>query len=325
MAPSGGISALQSRRLHAQRRPALARLDVGALKQSVVDQCEDGLARQPVDTLIATGDRDMQKEFMNIDDFCNRQRSGDARPRLSRFHPSKDFCESVLPFEQFRAETVDGSYINASKMEGIYGRSFIAAQGPLSRTVEDFWSMVAKHRVSQIVALCADDECADYVPRGEEQFSFLEGALTVRCINDEAAVAPNEIGLWRSRFEVCLGEDHWEVERVQCSVWADQKVLPAASLLSLAELVNTLGRDSTTVVHCRAGAGRTGCLLALCSMLVDLETQLRKIPDQTPCVSILRAVVSLRSYRPHMVQTSEQYEVLYAAVRAWYTRQGENH
>ena len=37
------------------------------------------------------------------------------------------------------------------------GRAFIAAQGPLAGTVDDFWRMVCHHRVETILALTECD------------------------------------------------------------------------------------------------------------------------------------------------------------------------
>jgi len=254
--------------------------------------------------------RILEKEFRSLDDLKTAQRS-----RPVRFTPGKDLCADVTPYEKHCAKTLDGSYINASVMPGSFGRAFIAAQGPLKGTVADFWSMIAHHRIQQIVALCGDEECAEYLPSEGQPLSLHEGALQITWKGDEAVSGVDS--LWACKLEVRHGEDSWDITRLHCSAWADQGAIAPAALLQLAELVNKNGADSTTLVHCRAGVGRTGCLIALCGLVASAEHQARKLPGQTPWVSVPKAVVDLRRHRPQMVQTAEQYRLLYSAMGEW--------
>lgn len=297
------------------RRPMMPSLNIGAVKKNIQEQGKDALTRVSVTAL--KGDRrEIAREFHMLDDLRKPQRPSKSAPH---FNPAKDYCQSVMPQTENMAETLDGDYINASIIDGIAGHNYIAAQGPLDGTVEDFWSMIVKSHVKQIVALCSDDECADYLPSEDEPLTLRGGALRVRSLGDEAVSTIDN--LWLTRLEVSYGEDTWEVERLHCSQWADFGILPAATLLSIAEKVNVAGKNATTLVHCRAGAGRTGCLLAVCSLLAEIDTQTKKVPGET-CVSVARTVVDLRSRRPHMVQSLEQYEAIYQAMSEWSSKRG---
>ena len=74
---------------------------------------------------------------------------------------------NILPYDKHRV-TLDGGggdfYINASHVAAIgnsgkeeEGRRFIAAQGPLAWTVDDFWRMICHHRVETILMLTECD------------------------------------------------------------------------------------------------------------------------------------------------------------------------
>lgn len=284
-------------------------LDVSGIKQNAVSRAEDTLGRVGLDKL--TAGRNLEQEFQQLDDFCRGQQPL-GPPRATCHVGPKDQCSTVLPYRENAAETLNGSYINASVMNSSYRQNFIAAQGPLPSTVEDFWSMIAKNRATQIVALCGDDECADYLPKQDEPLEFLNGDLVISFKGEEAL----SYGLFVQRVAVTSSDDSWEVERVHCAAWSDKSKLSSSDFLALAELVNVKGKESTTVVHCKVGAGRTGCLLALCGLLGDLQEQVRKL-DGMPCVSVAQTVVSLRLQRQHMVQTLCQYESIYAALAEW--------
>ena len=58
-------------------------------------------------------------------------------------------------------------YINASWIHLPYPRYFIATQGPMPHTIEDFWTMCYENNVGLIIMLCQLKEknvekCADY-------------------------------------------------------------------------------------------------------------------------------------------------------------------
>ena len=72
----------------------------------------------------------------------------------------KNRLVNILPFEVTRVclqpiRGVDGSdYINASFVDGYKDRStYIATQGPLPETVEDFWRMLWEHNSTIVVML----------------------------------------------------------------------------------------------------------------------------------------------------------------------------
>lgn len=67
-----------------------------------------------------------------------------------------------------------------------------------------------------------------------------------------------------------------------------------------------MSSDSCTVVHCSAGAGRSGSFLAIDYLLEESETGY---------VDVLSCLKNLRQQRTQMIQTLAQYRFVYAALR----------
>ena len=72
----------------------------------------------------------------------------------------KNRLVNILPFESSRVclqplRGIEGSdYINASFIDGYrYRNAYIATQGPLNETVEDFWRMLWEHNSTIVVML----------------------------------------------------------------------------------------------------------------------------------------------------------------------------
>ncbi|CAB1312685.1 unnamed protein product, partial [Coregonus sp. 'balchen'] len=61
------------------------------------------------------------------------------------------------------------------------------------------------------------------------------------------------------------------------------------------------------IVHCSAGAGRTGTFIALSNILERVKAE--------GLLDVFQTVKSLRMKRPHMVQTVEQYDFCYRVVK----------
>ncbi|CAF5217694.1 unnamed protein product, partial [Rotaria magnacalcarata] len=53
----------------------------------------------------------------------------------------------------------DHDYINANEIKGLHGeKQYIACQGPLQETCEDFWDMIIQYGVKKIVMLTRIEE-----------------------------------------------------------------------------------------------------------------------------------------------------------------------
>uniref|UniRef100_A0A673JPB9 protein-tyrosine-phosphatase n=1 Tax=Sinocyclocheilus rhinocerous TaxID=307959 RepID=A0A673JPB9_9TELE len=193
----------------------------------------------------------------------------------------------------------DSDYINANYMPG-YGnasRQYIAAQGPLPSTVNDFWSMVWEKRSQAIVMVtnCTESgkvKCEQYWPL--DYTPCLYGNLLVTVKSEDTFPS------WTLReFNKDTSETR-TVRHFHFTAWPDHGV-PAGTekLIQFRGLIRQHIESSfsagPTIVHCSAGVGRTGTLIALDVLLQQLHKE--------KAVGIAAFVKQMRLSRPLMVQT----------------------
>lgn len=182
-----------------------------------------------------------------------------------------------FPFDHNLIRTIP-SYINASPME-IGNHRYIAAQGPRENTFDEFWHMVWEENVSLIVTVTNERE----LWKGVEQMKFhrfwpsqepiQRGECTIS-LQDETLVQEWSDGRnekIRSRLlNVSINGSEKTVRHLQMENWPDNGVVQADSLVALSKEIDNFKADGTIVVHCAAGIGRTGTVIAFHSLMHDL-------------------------------------------------------
>ncbi|KAG8577865.1 hypothetical protein GDO81_010317 [Engystomops pustulosus] len=232
----------------------------------------------------------------------------------------KNRYNNILPydFSRVKLSNVDddpcSDYINASYTPGNnFRREYIATQGPLPGTKDDFWKMVWEQNVHNIVMVtqCMEKgrvKCDHYWPF--DQDSLYYGDLIVQMLSE--SVLPE----WTIReFKIC-SEDQLDAARLvrhfHYTVWPDHGVPETTQSLiqfvrTVRDYINRTPGTGPTVVHCSAGVGRTGTFIALDRILQQVDTK--------DSVDIYGAVYDLRLHRVHMVQTECQYVYLHQCIR----------
>lgn len=102
----------------------------------------------------------------------------------------KNRYQDIIPFDHTRVKlkadpSVPGSdYINANFVSGSSGspRAYIACQGPLKRTLGDFWRMVWECNVSVLVMACGEHECEPYWPEAPNTSHLFAGNIEVTLV-----------------------------------------------------------------------------------------------------------------------------------------------
>ncbi|XP_077309610.1 receptor-type tyrosine-protein phosphatase eta isoform X5 [Lithobates pipiens] len=225
----------------------------------------------------------------------------------------KNRYTNVLPYDHSRVTlSTNGNpsddYINANFIPGfILKKEFIAAQGPLPRTLNDFWRMVWEKDVRAIAMLtrCVElgkVKCDEYWPsRSARKF----GNLSVAASNE--TVLPD----WTIRDFIVTNtqtKQSKQVRHFHFTAWPDHGVPKATEdLVQFRNLIRdyTSGHSSPSspiLVHCSAGVGRTGTLIALDRIIKHIEAE-----DK---VDVYGVVYDLRMHRDLMVQTESQYVFL---------------
>ncbi|XP_034249947.1 receptor-type tyrosine-protein phosphatase alpha-like [Thrips palmi] len=221
---------------------------------------------------------------------------------------SKNRYSNVIPFDKNRVRLLNfdedddvSNYINASFITGFSGwPEYIAAQGPKDSTTKDFWFMVWENNVRTVVMLTnlvedGKTKCHQYYPELEDRFTWAD--LSV------ATCVQSDLEFYTLRTIVLTkGSEKRTVNHLHFREWPDFGC--PASPKHVLQFCITLRRQALLfpgmiAVHCSAGVGRTGTLIALDILLQCIKTK-RKI-------DVFGVVLNLREQRPFMVQSQEQY------------------
>uniref|UniRef100_A0A3Q1IPH6 protein-tyrosine-phosphatase n=1 Tax=Anabas testudineus TaxID=64144 RepID=A0A3Q1IPH6_ANATE len=211
-----------------------------------------------------------------------------------------------------RLQSQDGEsgsdYINANYIDGYHRPNhYIATQGPMQETVYDFWRMVWQENTAAIVMVTNLVEvgrvkCCKYWPDDTEIYGDMKVTLIETQLLSEYVIrtfAVEKRGVAEIR----------EIRQFHFTGWPDHGVpLHATGLLGFIRRVKakTPPTAGPTVVHCSAGAGRTGCFIVI-DIMLDMA-------EREGVVDIYNCVRELRARRVNMVQTEEQYVFIHDAI-----------
>ncbi|PIO39042.1 hypothetical protein AB205_0026540, partial [Aquarana catesbeiana] len=169
-------------------------------------------------------------------------------------HGTKNRYKTILPNPASRVclkpknvrDTLN-TYINANFIKGYSGteKTFIATQGPMINTVNDFWQMVWQEDVPVIVMITKLKE------KNEVTFNKLKNE------NNTLTCFPALLQGSQSR----IVKHYWYTS------WPDHKTPDSAQpllqlMLDVDEDRKAFAGRGPVVVHCSAGIGRTGCFIA---------------------------------------------------------------
>ncbi|XP_076435563.1 uncharacterized protein LOC143275381 [Babylonia areolata] len=227
----------------------------------------------------------------------------------------KNRYRDIFPYDHSRVklkpppDDPDDDYYNACYFDGyVREKEYIAAQGPMERTVRDFLRLVWDTGCQRVVMLTRTVEfgqfkCQQYWPE--------EGVLTsgdiivhVQHASTFADYTTRHLSLEREGQKRCVAMFHY-------TAWPDNAA-PASpwSLLLFRSKVRQKASagEGPVIVHCSAGIGRTGTYLALDILLSHAQHKGE--------VDVFQCVRQLREQRVNMVQTLAQYVFIHEALRA---------
>uniref|UniRef100_A0A8C1VLW2 Tyrosine-protein phosphatase non-receptor type n=1 Tax=Cyprinus carpio TaxID=7962 RepID=A0A8C1VLW2_CYPCA len=196
--------------------------------------------------------------------------------------------------------------------------SYIASQGPLSSTCQDFWQMVWEQGVSIIAMVTAEEEGGReksfrYWPRlGSRHNTVTYGRfkITTRFRTDSGCYATTGL-----KIKHLLTGQERTVWHLQYTDWPDHGCPEDfKGFLSYLEEIQSVRRHTNSssdpkntnlpvLVHCSAGVGRTGVVILSEIMIACLE--------HNEMLDVPTVLNLLRQQRMMMVQTLSQYTFIY--------------
>uniref|UniRef100_A0A671KZ95 Receptor-type tyrosine-protein phosphatase epsilon n=1 Tax=Sinocyclocheilus anshuiensis TaxID=1608454 RepID=A0A671KZ95_9TELE len=187
---------------------------------------------------------------------------------------------------------------------------FIATQGPLVHTVDDFWRMVWEWKCHSIVMLTElkerdQDKCFQYWPTED---SVTYGDFTVEIKGDTLCdtFILRDLQLTHGPEKQTRLVRHFHFHGwPEIGIPAEGKGM--IDIIAAVQKQQQQSGNNPIVVHCSAGAGRTGTFIALSNILERVKAE--------GLLDVFQTVKSLRMQRPHMVQTVEQYDFCYRVVQ----------
>uniref|UniRef100_A0A3Q0R335 Receptor-type tyrosine-protein phosphatase alpha n=1 Tax=Amphilophus citrinellus TaxID=61819 RepID=A0A3Q0R335_AMPCI len=221
-----------------------------------------------------------------------------------------EFNRVIIPVKRGEENT---DYVNASFIDGYRQKdAYMASQGPLQHTIEDFWRMIWEWRSCSIVMLTeleerGQEKCAQYWP---SDTAVGYGDISIELKREEE----NESYTVRDLLVTNNRENKTRVVRQfhfhgwpEVGIPTDGKGM--INLIAAVQKQQQQSGNHPITVHCSAGAGRTGTFCALSTVLERVKAE--------GILDVFQTVKSLRLQRPHMVQTLEQYEFCYKVVQEY--------
>ncbi|XP_075798738.1 receptor-type tyrosine-protein phosphatase S isoform X9 [Microtus pennsylvanicus] len=251
------------------------------------------------------------------------KRLASSKAHTSRFVTASLPCNkfknrlvNILPYESSRVclqpiRGVEGSdYINASFIDGYrQQKAYIATQGPLAETTEDFWRALWENNSTIVVMLTklremGREKCHQYWPA--------ERSARYQYFVVDPMAEYNMPQYILREFKVTDARDGQSrtVRQFQFTDWPEQGAPKSGEgfidfIGQVHKTKEQFGQDGPISVHCSAGVGRTGVFITLSIVLERMRYE--------GVVDIFQTVKVLRTQRPAMVQTEDEYQFCFQA------------
>ncbi|XP_014229396.1 tyrosine-protein phosphatase non-receptor type 9 [Trichogramma pretiosum] len=242
------------------------------------------------------------------------------------------YDHSRVCLEQLDPNDPSCDYIHANYVDGYKQKNaFISTQGPLPKTIPDFWRMVWEQQSLVIVMTTrvverGRNKCAQYWgPEIGDQVTAGGYNVTTLEVDRSSEYTISKLLLTKTKTE-----ETREICHMLYTGWPDYGVPRSAKALlqflglvrqQQSNLLANLGdawaghpRGPPIVVHCSAGIGRTGtfCTLDIC---------ISRLED-TGSVDIRGTVEKIRSQRAFSIQMPDQYVFCHMALAEYALSRG---
>ncbi|XP_074203830.1 tyrosine-protein phosphatase non-receptor type 20 isoform X2 [Camelus bactrianus] len=224
----------------------------------------------------------------------------------------KNRYQDILPYDSTRVLLgEDKDYINASYVKIVNAGEeyyYIATQGPLPGTTDDFWQMVVENNSNVIAMITREVEdgvikCHRYWPITMKKSLDLKSC---HVFLESYQILQSFVVRIFQVVRKSTGTSHF-VKHLQFTSWPDHGIPASAEgFIKYVRYVRKSHLTGPVLVHCSAGVGRTGVFLCMDVVFHAIE---RNFP-----FNIMNIVGQMREQRCGMIQTKEQYIFCYKIV-----------
>uniref|UniRef100_A0A0N5C5F6 Tyrosine-protein phosphatase domain-containing protein n=1 Tax=Strongyloides papillosus TaxID=174720 RepID=A0A0N5C5F6_STREA len=216
--------------------------------------------------------------------------------------PMQDKNRIVLNFPGGTGDYIHANYVSTPNSE----KRFICTQGPLENTVVDFYRMIMQEEIECIIMLCnlvekGQPKCFLYWPDKKDETKKFDD-FEITCI-DKSELEKAYPNIIKSTIKIKSNYEGKKCEQIvkhiYWSDWPDRGV--PVNTDSATTLLNYVrGTTKPILVHCSAGIGRTGSIVAI-------EYILEKFVNGESPESPIEIFKIIRDQRPYSIQTELQF------------------
>ena len=244
------------------------------------------------------------KQYIDFDD--QHKLRLDDKNNFCRYSDIRTYRDNKVPIQS------EHGYINASWIHMPLDHYFIATQGPLESTIEDFWEMCYAYDVKVIIMLCKlkendREKCANYWEANLEKYRIekikeenVDDGLTYRILRVN--------NIKNNTFKIFY--------QIQLLTWDDHEapISNYSKIIKIIYFTDQYRNNRPVVVHCSAGVGRTGSFISMYNLYHEIIEQILNQYIKQIRFSVMNTVRKLKEMRLYLVENQKQYSLLYEFV-----------
>jgi len=257
--------------------------------------------------------KNYSSEFDDLRQFIDLDR--EHSNNINNEFTEKNRYYAIRPYNHNSIEiNTPSKYINASPIN-IFGKKYIiSTQGPLSNTIEDFWTMIDEYHCNVIIMLTkfeenASKKCENYLNTNNKMEKY-----EIEIISEEKKININ-INITKINLINKYHKEKKIITHYQYEGWPDYDIPINNQCYNTFEFLikksENLKGDYPVVIHCGGGVGRTGTFTAIYLLYKEIMEQIKDENVNIIKFSVFNLVRKIKEMRLYSVETEEQYKFIY--------------